>query len=249
MAAGSNPESPKIEKPTRARYGVLIYACVLSIISYLHRFSIVGVASAITEEMKLTNLQMSYVFSGFVVGYGGMQIPAGLVGDRMGPRRALTWMVVGWSAFTVLTGRAWNHISLVIVRFLFGIGQAGAFPVTARSLSHWFPSKEAGTAQGWVWTTARLGGAIGPGLLAVMMESMGWRTPLLIFGVLGLFWAVPFHSWYRDTPQEHGSVTRRKKDGSKQIGLLSPLGMRMSRNPSGCRGEDSWAAETYGRSA
>ena len=211
MAAGSNPESPKIEKPTRARYGVLIYACALSIISYLHRFSIAGVASAITEEMKLTKLQMSYVFSGFVVGYGGMQIPAGLVGDRMGPRRALTWMVVGWSVFTVLTGRAWNHISLVIVRFLFGMGQAGAFPVTTRSLSHWFPSKEAGTAQGWVWTTARLGGAIGPGLLAVMMESMGWRTPFLIFGVLGLFWAGPFHSWYRDTPQEHGSVNESEK--------------------------------------
>ena len=211
MAAGSNPDSSKTEEPTRARYGVLIYACALSIIAYLHRYSIAGVASAISEEMKLTKLQMGYVFSGFVVGYGGMQIPAGLVGDRMGPRRALTWMVLCWSALTVLTGRAWNHLSLLTVRLLFGMCQAGAFPVTARSFTNWFPRQEAGTAQGWVWTTARLGGAIGPGLLAIMMGSMGWRTPFLIFGVLGLFWAILFHSWYRDTPQEHSGVNEAEK--------------------------------------
>ena len=201
----------KPEKPTRVRYGVLIYACALSIISYLHRYSIAGVASAISEEMKFTKLQMGYVFSGFIVGYGGMQIPTGLVGDRMGPRRALTWMVIFWSALTVLTGRAWNHLSLLIIRLLFGMAQAGAFPVTARSFTNWFPSQEAATAQGWVWTTARLGGAIGPGLLAIMMASMGWRTPFLIFGVLGLFWAILFHSWYRNTPQEHRGVNEAEK--------------------------------------
>ena len=211
MNVNSTVPISKPENPTRVRYGVLIYACALSIISYLHRYSIAGVASTIAKEMKLTKLQMGYVFSGFVVGYGGMQIPAGLVGDRMGPRRALTWMVVCWSAFTVLTGRAWNHLSLLLVRLLFGMCQARAFPVTARSFTNWFPSKEVGTAQGWVWTTARLGGAIGPGLLAIMMATMGWRTPFLIFGVLGLFWAILFQSWYRDTPEEHSGVNEAEK--------------------------------------
>jgi sugar phosphate permease len=184
----------------------LAFAGALSVITYLHRVCISGAAPAITRDLGLTPIQMGYVFSAFVVGYTTLQVPAGLLGDRLGPRRVLACIVFAWSGFTAFTGAVRTLGMLVAIRFLFGAAQAGAFPVTTASFSRWFPPVQVGFAQGFMWMSARLGGALAPGLIVLMIAQMGWRTPFMMFGVLGAVWALFFYAWYRDRPQEKRGV-------------------------------------------
>ncbi len=200
----SSPQS--VAKPTKVRYGVLGYACALSVITYLDRICIAGAAPAISEEMDLSPVQMGYVFSAFVLGYGALQVPCGWLGDKLGPRKVFAWIVLWWSVFTALTGLVRTLGLLVAIRFLFGVGQAGVFPITTRSFSNWFPATEVGFAQGSLWMSARLGGALAPGLIVLMMTYLGWRLPFVIFGLMGLIWALFFYPWYRDRPEEKLSV-------------------------------------------
>ena len=201
-----------VAKPTNVRYGVLGYACALSVITYLDRICISGAAPAIREEMGLSPVEMGFVFSAFVLGYSALQVPGGWLGDKLGPRKVLTWIVVWWSAFTALTGGVRTLGLLVAARFLFGAGQAGAFPITARSFSNWFPATEVGFAQGLMWMSARLGGALAPGLIVLMMARLGWRLPFVIFGLVGVIWAFFFYPWYRDRPEEKPSVNEAERE-------------------------------------
>jgi len=217
--AGSQPQT--VTKPTKVRYGVLAFAGALSVITYLHRVCISGAAPVITRDLGLTPIQMGYVFSAFVVGYAALQVPAGLMGDRLGPRRVLTWIVLWGSAFTAFTGMVYTLGMLVVMRFLFGAGQAGAFPVVTTSFARWFPAAQVGSAQGFMWMSARLGGALAPGLIVLMIEQVGWRTPFMTFGVLGGVWAVFFYAWYRDRPQDKSGVNEA------ELGII--LGSKPSR--------------------
>jgi MFS transporter, ACS family, glucarate transporter len=140
------------------------------------------------------------------LGYSLFQIPGGWLGDHIGPRRALTLIVCWWSVFTCATALCWNATSMVATRFLFGMGEAGAFPIATRSLSRWMLPSERGYAQGVTHAGSRLGAALTPPLVVWLMSSYGWRSPFLLFGVLGIGWAVVWFWWYRDTPREHRAV-------------------------------------------
>ena len=129
-------------EPTRVRYQVLAWACALSMITYVDRVCISTAKDAIASEMHLSEQAMGLVFSAFALGYALAQIPCGWVADRLGPRVALTLVVTLWSAFTAFTGAAWSLISLVSIRFLFGVSEAGAFPGSARAICNWLPSGE-----------------------------------------------------------------------------------------------------------
>src|SRR5256886_14562957 len=138
-------------RPSRVRGRVLTFAFLLAVITYLDRICISAAAPFIMEDLHLSLLQMSVVFSAFTLAYSLFEIPSGWLGDVKGPRRVLTRIVLWWSAFTMLTGAAQGLKSLVTIRFLFGAGEAGALPNIARTFSQWFPVREIGRANSFLF--------------------------------------------------------------------------------------------------
>src|SRR3954469_5930666 len=142
---------------SRVRTRVLAFAFVLTVVTYLDRICISAAAPAIMADLHLSVLQMSAVFSAFTLAYSVFEVPSGWLGDVRGPRRVLTRIVLWWSGFTMLTAAARGFSSLVAIRFLFGAGEAGAFPNTAAVFSRWFPARERGRAVGVVMLGSRVG--------------------------------------------------------------------------------------------
>jgi ACS family glucarate transporter-like MFS transporter len=128
--------------------------------------------------------------------------------DRIGPRRVLTRIVVWWSVFTALTGLAQGFRQLVVIRFLFGAGEAGAFPSFSAAIMRWFPPAERARAQSAVWMASRLGGALAPLLVIPIQQAYGWRVSFFVFGAIGLVWAAGWYLWFRDDPAEIRGVTQ-----------------------------------------
>src|SRR2546422_10617037 len=192
--------------PTRSRFKLLRFAFVLSIITYIDRVCISSAAPVIREELGLSTVQVGWMFSVFTFAYAFFEIPSGWLADVMGPRKMMTRIVIWWSAFTMATGVAWNFASLLMTRFLFGVGEAGAFPTISRSFSHWLPKREAGNAHGILFMGTRFGGAIAPPLVVLLIGMIGWRASFMIFGTLGVIWSLFWWKWYRDDPALHSHV-------------------------------------------
>ena len=192
--------------PTRARFVVLGLLCLLSGILYLDRICMSAAIDSIQTDLGLTNTESSYVLMAFTLAYGLFEVPTGRWGDRIGARRVLTRISLWWSAFTAMTGACTGLWTLVGVRFLFGAGEAGAFPNVARVLSRWFPDEERGRAQGVLLASSSIGGALAPFLAAVMIQAIGWRWTFAAFGGVGAAWAAGFWWWFRDDPAAHPAV-------------------------------------------
>jgi MFS family permease len=175
-------------------------------ITYMDRVVISAAVPVIQKEFAFDMITIGWILSSFRWGYALFQIPSGWLGDRIGPRRALTWIVAWWSVFTSATTFAWNAASMIAVRLLFGIGESGAFPIATRSLSRWMLPSERGFAQGLTHAGSRLGAALTPPLVVFLIVKYGWRTPFWLFGALGLAWAAVWFWYYRNTPSEHRSV-------------------------------------------
>ncbi len=193
--------------PRRARRVLLRFTFALSLITFLDRVAIGAAAPAIRDELHLSAVQLGWVFSAFTLAYAVFEMPTGWLGDVFGPRKVLTRIVLWWSAFTALTGVAWSFPSLAATRFLFGAGEAGAYPNISRSFSRWFPVRERGVAHGVVFMGSRVGGAIAPPLIVLVMGWFGWRAAFWGCGVVGLVWCVLWWRWFRDDPADHPSVT------------------------------------------
>ena len=191
---------------SRVRGRVLTFAFLLAVITYLDRICISAAAPFIMQELRLSVLQMSVVFSAFTLAYSLFEIPSGWLGDVRGPRRVLTRIVLWWSGFTMLTGAAHGFGSLLTIRFLFGAGEAGAFPNMVRAFSRWFPSRERGTANGVLFFGSRVGGMLSAPIALLLIRRWGWRASFLAFGTLGIAWAAAWYAWYRDRPEEHPDV-------------------------------------------
>jgi len=200
------PTSPQPPHATHARYWVIVFAVSLAVIQYIDRVCISQAAPFITRDLALTEAQMGWVFSAFTLAYALFEIPGGYLGDRIGPRRVLLRIVVWWSFFTMATGWVRGWTTLVVVRFLFGAGEAGCFPNLTKAFERWLPVSERPRAQGIMWMSARLGGAFTPLLVFACLQFMNWRTAFFLFGMLGIIWAIVFYVWYRDDPRTHRSV-------------------------------------------
>ena len=200
---------------SRTRFVVLFFATTLAIVTYVDRVCISQAAPFMQQDMGLTKTQMGYAFTAFGIAYGLFEIPGGWLGDRFGPRQGLLRVVSMWSIFTIATGWAWNLTSLVVSRFLFGAGEAGCFPNITKAFTHWFPPAERVRAQAVLWLSARWGGAFTPLIVGWMLATGGegraglglhYKWVFLLFGLLGLVWAVLFYRWFRDHPRDHAAV-------------------------------------------
>ena len=192
---------------SRARLRVLFFAFLLAVVTYLDRVCISAAAPFISDDLHLTTIEMGQVLSAFALAYSVFEIPSGWLVDVIGPRRVLTRIVLWWSAFTMLTGAAMGYHSLVATRFLFGAGEAGAFPSMSRGLSQWFPLSERGKANGVMFFGSRVGGMLSVPVALLLIHRWGWRLSFVIVGAVGLVWAAAWFAWYRDQPSEHPAVS------------------------------------------
>ena len=189
------------------RHRVLGFLFLLSVITYIDRVCISVAGKTIQEDMGIAPEKWGWILGAFAISYAAFEIPSGSMGDRIGPRKVLTRIVIWWSAFTSLTGVVRSFPALLGVRFLFGAGEAGAYPNSSAAISRWFPFVERARAHGLVWMASRVGGAISPLLVVPIQAAYGWRTSFIVFGVMGVAWAAAWYWWFRDHPSEKAGVT------------------------------------------
>jgi ACS family glucarate transporter-like MFS transporter len=187
--------------PVEKRHFVVGGLFVLSLILYIDRAAISSAKAAIAHDLALSDTAMGWVFGAFSLGYAFAQIPWGWFADHGGPRVALAIVVSLWSAFTSLTGTAHALAWLLLVRFLFGVAEAGAFPGSARTFYNWLPPGERGLANGILFSGALLGGGLAFPLCQWLSMAHGWRIAFYLLGVPGFLWALSWLIWFRDYPE------------------------------------------------
>ncbi len=198
--------------PTRVRHTVLWLTVAAYMITYIDRVAISAAVPSIQAEFGFSLVTMGWILGAYQLSYALFQIPGGWLGDRFGARRALPAIVAWWSVFTAATALTWSATSMIVCRFLFGAGEAGAFPIATRSLSRWMLPAERGFAQGITHAGSRLGGALTPVIVVFLIAQYGWRAPFYIFALLGFAWAAVWYWFYRDSPNEHRSVNAEERE-------------------------------------
>ena len=193
-------------QPSRVRYRVVALAIGLAVLSYVQRVAISQAAGPISKDLHFNKEAMGLVFGAFGLSYAIFELPMGLLGDRLGVRRVLIQIVLAWSLFTALTGAAWNLISMYVIRFAFGAGEAGCFPNLTRMLSVWLPARERVRAQSLMWACTRWGGAATPPVVLAIVSLFGWRWAFVAFALLGVIWCIVFFVWFRNDPAEDPCV-------------------------------------------
>ena len=194
------------------RHRVIGLLYFLILITYLDRVTISLVGVRIKAAFHLSNTQFGWVLSAFVLAYAIFEIPAGILGDRIGQRRILLRIVIWWSVFTALTGFANGLFSLIAVRFLFGMGEAGAYPNSCGVLSRWVPKSETSRSMSWLSMGSHSGAALAPLIVVPLAISYGWRAPFFVNGGLGLIWVLICWIWFRNHPGEMKGIPQSERE-------------------------------------
>jgi ACS family glucarate transporter-like MFS transporter len=192
--------------PTEVRRAIVLSGMSLAFLAFVDRAAISEAAPLMMRDLHMNKAQMGYVFSAFGLTYAAFELPAGWLADRIGVRKVLTRVVLCWSAFTAATGLAWSYSSLVIIRLLFGAGEAGCYPALAKAFSIWLPRNERAHAEGWKTAIGRWGGAVSPLIVIGLYTYMSWRQAFMVLGAVGLLAAAGFFLIYRDNPQQHPRI-------------------------------------------
>ncbi|MCJ2068876.1 MFS transporter [Methylobacterium sp. J-030] len=196
---------------------VLFVICLMYLITYIDRVNIGTAAPAMQKDLGLTNVELGLAFSAFAYPYAFFQIAGGWLGDRLGPRKTLLICGTIWSLATVMIGFVEGAMSLVAARFLLGIGEGSAFPTATRALANWMAADRRGFAQGITHAAARLGNALTPPLIALMIVALSWRDSFIIVGLVSFAWVGLWWFYFRDDPREHKGVTE------EEIAVLPPV--------------------------
>jgi sugar phosphate permease len=208
-------------RPTWVRYQVLAAACAMAVITYIHRVGFARASAEFKESLGLSDGQVAHLMAAFMIGYGLFEMPWGFLGDRFGVRSLLVAIMVGGSSLTACLALVaffpvslvnWVMLFLIVLRFLFGTFQAGTFPAISRMTADWMPTIERGRAQGAIWMSSRMGGALAPLLLGGLIAVMGdWKLPLVMVACLGFLWCALFWPWFRNRPEEMPQVNLHER--------------------------------------
>src|ERR1700731_169415 len=201
------PESV-VSRSTKTRWLVLLLISLMYMITYMDRTGISIAAPAMEREFGLSKTAIGIIFSVFLWAYAIGQIPLGWLADRVGPRLVLLIIVPFWSLMTAMTAIASGVVSLIGIRFVFGLAESGAFPSATRAMQLWFPKAERGIVHGVTHSFSRFAVAIVPFVAVGIMVRLGWRWIFYLFGGAGLVWSVAFYLLYRNLPEEHPKVNR-----------------------------------------
>ena len=200
------------------RHRVLALLSVLLVITYLDRVCLAIAGPRMQEALHIGPVAWGWVTGMFTIAYAAFEVPSGAMGDRLGPRLVLTRIVLWWSVFTSLTGVVSNYYLLLVTRFCFGMGEAGAFPNAGVAISRWFPPAQRTSAWGVGMMSSQLGGALAPLLVVPIQLRYGWRASFYLFGVLGVAWAIVWYRWFRDSPAQMPGIGREE---AAEIGASS----------------------------
>ena len=216
---GKQPSSFSMEKKLRItqkkipyRYRILLFLFFLNFILYVDRVAVSLLGVRIKAAFHLSNEQFGWVLGAFSLAYALFEVPTGILGDRIGQRLVLIRIVICWSLFTALTGLTTGLISLIVVRFLFGIGEAGAMPTVAGVVSRWFPQRETARSFSSIFTGQSLGSAIAPLIIIPLAASFGWRVPFFVIAMMGLVWVLVCVTWFKNHPAENKGVSEEEKN-------------------------------------
>ena len=185
---------------------------LLAIITYLDRICIAVAGPQMQDSLGISPQAWGWVTSAFFFSYAAFEIPTGALGDRIGPRRVLTRIVLWWSAFTSLTGAISSYPLLLLTRFCFGAGEAGAYPNASIVIGRWIPQRKRASVWGIVWMTSQIGAALAPLLVVPIQLLYGWRASFWLFGILGVVWSVVWYVWFRDSPREMSGITAAERE-------------------------------------
>jgi MFS family permease len=225
------PDSAQSPPASQVRYRVLGLSFLMAFMMYMERGAIGAVAPAIMREFHVDKISMGWAVSAFNWSYALFQVPGGWMADRFGPRIVLAGAMAWWSVFTAITGFTFSASSLAATRFLFGMGEAAAFPAGSRALVRWLPVRRRAFGQGFQHAGSRLGAALAPALVVTLTAVSGWRPVFFIFGAAGIAWAMVWYAYYRDFPREHPGINAAE---------LAILGTASPRVPPGARPAVPW---------
>jgi D-galactonate transporter len=198
--------APQAQARSRVRWIVAGMMWAAIAVNYIDRTVLSAAAPRIQSDFHLSAVQMGVVMSAFFWSYALLQLPAGMLADRFGQKKILGLAVLWWSLATAVTGFATGFKSLVALRVMLGIGEAGAYPSNAGIASRWFPRNERATVAGIFDSGSKLGGAVALPLIAVMLAAFDWKVTFVITGALGIVWCLVWQFMFRDSPSEHPRV-------------------------------------------
>lgn len=218
--------SPPAAPPTRVRYTVLFMLCLLAMITYMDRAANGSARGEIMNDLNragdgtttYTANDFFWVLMAFQLAYAIFEVPSGWLGDTVGPRSTLLRVVLWWSIFVFLTGFVGLNVAgffvgftaLIVIQFLFGVGEAGAFPNISKALYNWFPGTQRGFAKSIIWMSARFMGGLTPLLWVVMTDArlggLHWREAMWCFAGVAFVWCLVFFVFFRNKPAQHPGV-------------------------------------------
>jgi MFS transporter, ACS family, glucarate transporter len=206
-------------RPTRVRYGILGLTFLVAFVMYIDRACMGTASPYIMKEFGIDKIQMGWSASAFNLAYSIFQVPGGWLTDRFGARIVLAVAITWWSLFTAATGLAFSAISLGVTRFLFGMGEAAAFPASSRAVLPWLPAAQRAFGQGFQHSGSRLGAALAPLAVVALIPVAGWRGVFYLFGAIGLVLAIVWYAWFRDYPNDHARVNPEELELLKASGI------------------------------
>jgi MFS transporter, ACS family, glucarate transporter len=211
----------------RWRWVLIFSVFLIGAISFLDRVNISIAGQAVQRDFNLSNVQLGYVFSAFVIGYALFQVPGGRLADRFGPRSVITAGVLWWSLFTTFTalvpaGLGCSLWMLVAVRFLLGVGEAVVYPASNRLIANWIPTAERGVANGFIFAGVGAGAGITPPLITYILIHWGWHWSFYVSALIGLVAGVAWYLLARDTPRDHPWIGKQEV-AHIEAGLPAPV--------------------------
>jgi len=205
----------------KKRTWILVLLVLLGVVTFLDRINISVAGSAIMQDLNISPDQWGWILSAFILSYGLMQIPMGALGDKRGHRMTLAVIVLWWSVFTIFTGMAGGFVGLLLIRLMFGVGEAGSSPCSTGVISRWFPKDKVGRAQGFVWAASRMGGALTPFIVIPVIATLGWRSAFYILGAVGVVWALVWFLYYRNNPSQMKGISAEELSEAPAVKLYA----------------------------
>jgi MFS transporter, ACS family, glucarate transporter len=200
------------DRHSRKRFFLAFWLFVLSAISFLDRTNISIAGLQISSEYGLGNQRLGWIFSAFLIGYAGFQVPAGWLASRFGPRLVITLGVVWWGVATALTtlippGISQAVLLLIGIRFALGAGEAVIYPAANQWVARWVPMQERGFVNGLIFAGVGAGSGLTPPLLVWFISHHGWRSAFWFSAVIGVIAGALWWWAARDTPEEDPKVS------------------------------------------
>lgn len=209
------------------RFVLVMSTFLLTVLLYVDRACISAAKSDICTDLDFSMTEFGWIMAIFTLGYAVFQTPAGKMADHKGARGMISGIVAIWSLLTTVTGLAWNYTSMMMIRFLFGAGEAGAFPALSKVVYNWFPIKERGIVQGINFSGSRIGAAFAMPLVAWLLNQIGWRHTFLVFGVLGVLYSIVWYILFRDKPENSNYIGSEEVEFIKNTRQVSSVGEKV----------------------